>query len=402
MNDIAASSDELEFTLLMPCLNEAETLATCVAKALSSLERLNIRGEVVVADNGSTDGSQGAARKAGARVIDVPMRGYGAAILSGIEGARGKYIIMGDADDSYDWSSLGAFVEQLRGGHQLVMGCRLPRGGGTIVPSAMPIHHRWLGNPVLSFIGRLLFRSPITDFHCGLRGFNRDAIKSLGLQTTGMEFASEMVIKATLAALRIGEVPITLSPDGRSRPPHLRSWRDGWRHLRFMLAFSPKWLFLVPGFGAFIVGLTGLAALIPGPLQLGPVHLGVNSMLFFSVLAIVSFQWIQFGISARVYMMVQGLLPDDATLLWWSRRIHMEHGLLLGLLVTVAGAGLFGSAIYRWASGGFGDLSYPVVLRTTIPAVTALALGTQMILGSFFLSILGVPRRRVPQPGNEG
>ena len=269
----------MKLSVVMPCLNEAETLASCIRKAQQSLTDLAIQGEVLIADNGSSDGSQELARSLGARVVDIAQKGYGHALRGGIEAAAGKFIIMADSDDSYDFSKLRPFVEKLQAGHDLVMGCRMPWGGGTVLPGAMPWKHRWIGNPVLSFIGRLFFKCPVTDFHCGLRGFTKTAYLKMDLRTTGMELASEMVIKATLQNMKITEVPITLHPDGRSRPPHLRSWRDGWRHLRFMMLFSPRWLFLIPGISLGAVGGLFLSLLAFQPLSLGPVVLDINSML---------------------------------------------------------------------------------------------------------------------------
>src|ERR1017187_4321484 len=283
----------------MPCLDEAETIGTCVRKALASLSKLGIRGEVLVADNGSTDGSVKIARDLGARVVDIPRKGYGNALRGGIEGARGKWIIMGDSDDSYDFSNLGPFVEKFRQGYELVMGCRMPYGGGTILPGAMPWKHRWIGNPALSFIGRLFFRCPVTDFHCGLRGLTREAFERMQLKTMGMEFASEMVIKSMLRRLKIAEVPITLHKDGRSRPPHLRSWRDGWRHLRFMLLFSPRWLFLWPGLAMLFLGFALFVPLSIGPVNIGRVQFNTNTLLVTGMMVIVGFQVLFFGVFTR-------------------------------------------------------------------------------------------------------
>ena len=313
-----------ELTILMPCLNEAETVAVCIDKANDSLARAGVDGEVLIADNGSTDGSQEIAREHGARVIEVDQPGYGAALRGGIEAARGRYVIMGDADDSYDFSRLDGFIAKLREGYQLVMGNRF-RGG--IAPGAMPKLHRYLGNPVLSFVGRLFFRSPVRDFHCGLRGFDREAILALGLVTPGMEFASEMVVKATLNQLRLTEVPTTLSPDGRGRAPHLRSWRDGWRHLRFLLIFSPRWLFLYPGLVLLVVGIIGLLALLPGPLAIAGIVLDIHTMLFASLAVIIGNQTVQLGLFSRLYGTRAGLLPDDPTIGRLFAFTTLERGL---------------------------------------------------------------------------
>src|SRR4051812_30685069 len=321
-------AEDIELSIVMPCLNEAETLEKCIVKAQAYLVRTGIAGEVVIGDNGSTDGSQDIARKAGARIVDVPIRGYGAALMGAIEGSRGKYVIMGDSDDSYDFSNLDLFVAKLREGYDLVMGNRF-KGG--IQPGAMPFLHRYLGNPVLSFIGRLFFKSAIRDFHCGLRGFRQDIVKILGLQTTGMEFASELVVKSTLFKLKIAEVPTTLDKDGRSRPPHLRTWRDGWRHLRFMLLYSPRWLFLYPGAVLMIAGLLLGGALLPGPLKVSErVGLDVHTLLFAFAAVLRGFQGVAFAVCARVYALQEGLLPTDPALERMLSRFTLETGLIVG------------------------------------------------------------------------
>lgn len=391
---------DLELTCLMPCLDEAETLATCVEKALRGLAELGIEGEVLVADNGSTDGSQEIAAAAGARVVPVPTRGYGAALAGGIAVARGRFVIMGDADDSYDWSNLGPLVAALREGADLVMGCRLPKGGGTILPGAMPFLHRWLGNPGLSFVGRVLFGCPVTDFHCGLRGFRRNRMRELDLRTTGMEFASEMVIKATLHGLRIAEVPITLHPDGRSRPPHLRTWRDGWRHLRFMLLFAPHWLFTLPGGLAMLLGGAGFLAVLPGPLFIGGVGLDVHSMLVFAFAALLGLQLVCFGLSARVFAIREGLLPDDPWLLGILRRWTLEVGLLLGLALGAGGVALLLAAVRAWAAVDYGEFDYETGLRLVIPAVSLMAFGVQVFFTSFFLASFAPEDRPRGAPGS--
>ncbi len=392
------ASGELELTLLMPCLDEAETLEVCIGKALSAIARLGLAAEVLVADNGSSDGSTEIARRCGARVVDVEERGYGAALIGGIEAARGRYVIMGDADDSYDWSKIDPLLEGLRQGHDLVMGCRLPWGGGTIVPGAMPWLHRWLGNPVLSFLGRLLFKSPITDFHCGMRGFSRDAMVRLDLQSTGMEFASEMVLAASLARLSISEVPITLHPDGRTRPPHLRTFRDGWRHLRFMLLYSPRWLFLIPGLIILACGVFGMALLLPAPMVIGRVAFDVNTMLVCSLACLVGEQCIIFGVSARILATRRGLLPPDQLLGVIFQRVRLEVGLIIGLILLVLGGTLLLGGVAYWASYDFAELSYPVGLRIVIPAVTLLALGVQTVFAAFFLSMLGLEKKQPTRP----
>jgi len=374
----------------MPCLNEAETLAVCIEKAQASLRELNVAGEIVIADNGSTDGSQEIARTLNARVVDVALKGYGNALMAGIAAAEGKYVIMGDADDSYEFSALGPFIDKLRAGYDLVMGNRF-RGG--IKPGAMPPLHRYLGNPVLTFIGRLFFRSPVSDFHCGLRGFSKAAVTKLDLRTTGMEFASEMVVKATLQKMRIAEVPTTLSPDGRSRPPHLRSWRDGWRHLRFLLLYSPRWLFLYPGVVLMIAGLLVAACLLPGPRVVGSITFDVHTLLYASMAVLIGFQAIVFAMFTKVFAISEGLLPDDPRLDTVMNFITLEVGLIVGLLLVFFG--LAGSiyAVVFWDQRSFGVLDPERTLRIVIPAVTSLMLGSQILLSSFFLSILGLRRR---------
>jgi len=385
----AETIEEIEVTVLMPCLNEAETLEQCIIKAQRGLADIGVRGEVVIGDNGSTDGSQDLARSLGARVVDVPIRGYGAALLGGIREARGRYIIMGDSDDSYDFSRLGLFVEKLREGYDLVMGNRF-RGG--IAPGAMPPLHRYLGNPVLSGIGRLFFASPVRDFHCGLRGFNRASIMALGLRTTGMEFASEMVVKATIQRLRITEVPTTLSPDGRSRPPHLRSWRDGWRHLRFLLLFSPRFLFLFPGFLLAGVGLATIAWLLPGPQMIGSVSFDVNTLLFASAAVIIGAKLILFWLYAKVFAVSEGLLPPDPRLERLFKYVTLEVGVILGALTFVAGIVLALLGVAEWRAAEFGTLDVRRSLRWAVSSVTLMVLGSQGIFASFFLSVLGLRR----------
>lgn len=383
-------TQELELTILMPCLNEAETLGTCIRKAHAWLEACHVSGEVIIADNGSTDGSRRIAELMNARVIPVPMKGYGSALLGGISAARGKYIIMGDADDSYDFSNLMPFLEKLRAGYELVMGNRF-RGG--IQRGAMPRLHRYLGNPVLTTIGRLFFHSPCRDFHCGLRGFRRDTILNLDLRATGMEFASEMVVKATIHRLRIAEVPTTLFPDGRSRAPHLRSWRDGWRHLRFLLLFSPKWLFLYPGAALIGGGLLIGAWLISGPIQVGRVGFDVQTMLYCAGAIVIGLQGILFAVFSKVFAIQEGFLPPDPRLARAFRWITLESGIVFGAFLILLG--LVGSvyAVGLWGDADYGALSSTRSLRLVIPSITTLILGFQVILGSFFLSVLGLQRK---------
>jgi hypothetical protein len=387
-------TQNVELTVVMPCLNEAETVATCVRKAAAFLAEHHIDGEVVVADNGSTDGSQFLASEAGARVIAITDQGYGNALLGGIAAARGRYVIMGDADDSYDFTALMPFVDRLRAGADLVMGNRFQGG---IAPGAMPALHRYLGNPVLSFIGRLFFRSNIGDFHCGLRGFRSDSVLALGLQASGMEFASEMVVKATLAGQQVEEVPTTLSPDGRSRPPHLRSWRDGWRHLRFLLLFSPRWLFLVPGTALFGLGLVIGIAVTCAPLRAGAMTFDPSTLAVASAMVVIGFQAVLFAFFTQVYASEEGFLPQGAMVNRLLAVWDLERVLLAGGLLALAGfAGLVASfAVWDGAP------------RVILPSVTALILSCQLILSAFFLSILGIRHTRHPMPldvdrGSEG
>jgi glycosyltransferase involved in cell wall biosynthesis len=380
----------MELTVVLPCLNEAETLAVCIRKAKASIAGLGIDGEVVVADNGSTDGSQDIARAEGARVVDVPIRGYGAALTAGIADAEGEFVIMGDADDSYDLSNLGPFVEALRGGADLVMGNRF---AGGIEPGAMPALHRYLGNPALTAIGRFLFRSPVKDFHCGLRGFRREAILELDLRTTGMEFASEMVVKATLNKLNIVEVPTTLSPDGRSRAPHLRRWHDGWRHLRFLLLYSPRWLFLYPGVVLFLVGLVLGGVLLAGPIQIGEHALDVSALVYAMAAVLIGFQAILFAAFSRAFVANEGLMPPSPGMQRAFKVLNLERGLIIGLLLLIVGVGLAIYGFIIWGSSDFGALDAGDAIRLAVPAATLSVLGFETIMGSFFLSVLGLSRR---------
>ena len=377
-------------TILMPCLNEAETLAFCVRQAVTALRDNNVAGEVLVADNGSTDGSQQIATDEGARVVNVPTRGYGAALIAGIEAARGKYVLMADADASYHFEHLPRFLPKLDEGYDLVMGNRF---SGSIEPGAMPPLHRYLGNPVLSSIGRIFFRIPVRDFHCGLRAFRRDPILALNLRTTGMEFASEMVVKSSLAGLRMTEVPTTLSPDGRSRPPHLRSWRDGWRHLRFLLLFSPRWLFLIPGVVTFFVGVLLSLWLIPGPQTVGRWTFDVDTLTYALGLVLIGAHISVFAVSARVFGTQEGFLPPNPKFERIFNYINLEVGLLFGAALLLLGLGILGYALHIWHGAGFGNLSPQRMLRLTLPSATCFMLGVEAIFGSFFLSLLGMNRR---------
>jgi hypothetical protein len=384
-------SASCELTILMPCLNEAETLGVCIAKAVDYLGRSGVHGEVLIADNGSTDGSQAIAIAAGARVVGIAAKGYGSALLGGIRAARGRYVIMGDSDDSYDFGDLDAFVEKLRDGQALVMGNRF-KGG--IKPGAMPALHRYLGNPVLTTVGRLFFRSPCGDFHCGLRGFDRAAILALDLQAPGMEFASEMVVKATIHGLAITEVPTTLSPDGRSRPPHLRSWRDGWRHLRFLLLFSPRWLFLYPGLGLMASGAAMMAWLLPAPREIFGVTLDIHTLFYASLCVVVGFHSALFYIFARLYGMREGLAPPDERFLRMTGMLTLEAGLLAGAALLFLGLVLAVLAVSTWTETAFGNLVPESTMRLVIPSGTCILLAFQTAYGAFFLSVLGIRSSR--------
>ncbi len=390
----------LDLTILMPCLNEAETLVACIAKAKLGIERAGVPGEVLIADNGSTDGSIELAERHGARVVHVTKKGYGNALRGGIEAAQGRWILMGDADDSYDFSEAPRFVEKLREGHDMVMGCRLPKGGGTIMPGAMPFKNRWLGNPVLSFLGRLLFRTPIRDFHCGLRAFTRDAYERMATKTTGMEFASEMVMKSSIQEMRVAEVPITLHKDGRSRPPHLKPWRDGWRHLRFMLIYSPRWLFLMPGIFSAAVGALAALAIFFGPLQFGHVQLDAGTLAVACMLFTIGVQLVAFAFFAKVFAIGEGLLPDDPRFSRVFRFFTLEKGLIAGAVTLTAGLGLLAWSVWIWKMAGFGAMPYPANLRRIIAAATLIIVGHQVMAASWFLSVLGLKTtsRKPPEP----
>ncbi len=380
-------NEQYELTILMPCLNEAETLAACINKANTYLKESGVHGEVVVADNGSTDGSQKIAEEHGARVVNVPEKGYGAALIGGCNGARGKYVIMGDADDSYDFLHLAPFVEKLREGYDLVMGNRF-KGG--IEPGAMPPLHRYLGNPVLSFIARLFFPCKIGDYHCGLRGYNRESILKLGLVTTGMEYASEMVVKATLNHLKIAEVPTTLKKDGRSHAPHLRSWSDGWRHLKFLLMHSPNWLFMYPGLILFFLGLALTVVLSLGNIQIGAVGLGVHTLMYAAAAMMVGFNLVMFSLFVRSYASVTGFIPTESRLDRWLGETSTEKGVLLGIFLFLAGIAVTIAAFCIWGKTGFGGLSPESMMRITIPAMLLIVVGIEVVFGSFFIGILHI------------
>ena len=377
--------NDIELTILMPCLDEAETIATCVDKARSFLETEGVSGEVLVADNGSTDGSQQIAREHGARVVDVPERGYGAALRGGNSHARGRYVIMGDADDSYDFLHLMPFLEKLRAGSDLVMGNRF---AGGIEPGAMPPLHRYPGNPVLSFLGRMFFGSSIGDFHCGLRGYRRESIDALGLRTNGMEYASEMVVAATLAGLSVCEVPTTLSRDGRSRQPHLRTFRDGWRHLKFLLVNCPRWLFLYPGLALLVIGLVGLVALARGPVTLGQVTFDIHTMLFMAGFVVVGLQIVLFGMLAGSYAATSGYRRADAGCDERPEPLSTERLVVIGALLVLIGLVLAIGAFGGWASAGYGDLDPQQTMRPVIIAWTFVIAGMQVVADGFFLGVI--------------
>ena len=382
--------EQCNLSIVMPCLNEAETLETCISKAKGFLQKSGMRGEIIIADNGSTDGSLRLAEKAKVSIVHVAQKGYGSALLGGIEAARGEFVIMGDADDSYDFSDLGGFVEALESGYDLVMGNRF-KGG--IRPGAMPFLHRYLGNPVLSWLARLFFKSNIGDFHCGLRGLRRDAILALNLQTTGMEFASEMIVKATLRGLKIKEVPTILYPDGRTRPPHLRTWSDGWRHLRFLLLYSPRWLFFYPGLALTVLGILISAFLLPGPRRVGNVTLDINTLMYASLLTIVGVQAVLFSLFTTVFGVNAGLLPRDPLTEQFVQRIGLEKGILLSLGMILLGfASSIGALVY-WSQNLFGEIDPTFSMRLVIPGAVLFTLGFQALFASFFLSILNTKLR---------
>jgi len=388
---VSNMNDPIELSIVMPCLNEARTVQICIEKALRGIRALGISGEVIVADNGSTDDSCAIASAAGARVVSVQTKGYGAALMGGIAAANGRYVLMADADASYDLEAIGPFVERLRTGDDLVMGNRF-KGG--IEPGAMPSLHRYVGNPVLSFVARLFFGGGVGDFHSGMRAFRTDAIRKLDLRTTGMEFASEMAVKAHLHQLKVSEVPIHLYPDKRGRPPHLRTWRDGWRHLRFLLLYSPRWLFLYPGAALMLVGaLVGLW-LLPGTQVAGGVGFDVHTLIYAAGAVILGFQAVAFALFTKIFAISEGLLPEDPRLNRLFRYITLEWGLVSGAVLLIVGVGAGIAAVRLWQEASFGALDQTGrTLRIVIVSVTALALGLEMILASFFFSVLGLRRR---------
>jgi glycosyltransferase involved in cell wall biosynthesis len=382
-----------EVSVVMPCLNEADTLGSCVEKAQRAMREAGIDGEVIVADNGSTDGSREIADALGARVVPVAARGYGNALMGGIESARGRYVIMGDADDSYDFGEIPKFVAKLREGADLVQGCRLPSGGGTVMPNAMPPLHRWFGNPMLSLIAKWWFRTPVHDVYCGMRGFTVEAYRRFALQCTGMEFATEMIVKASLHRQRIAEVPITLHPDGRKvHPPHLRTFRDGWRTLRLFLLFTPRWLFLVPGLALIVSGIFGYVVALPG-MTIGRATFDVHTLLFASLALIAGQQSLAFALFTKSFAIAEGLLPMDPRAARFFALATLERGLLIGGASIVLGVGLLAVVAVGWWQSGFGPLDYPRTLRLAIPGATLSALGLHTMFASFFVSILGLRRR---------
>jgi glycosyltransferase involved in cell wall biosynthesis len=386
-------NDTVELTIVMPCLNEEETLAQCIEKAHVGIQRSGVRGEILVADNGSEDNSVAIAEKLGVRVVHVKERGYGNALRGGIQAASGKWIVMGDADESYDFSETDRFIRKFHEGFELVIGCRLPNGGGKVMPGAMPFSHRWLGNPLFSQMARHMFSAPIHDVNCGLRGFTRELYDRLELQCEGMEFAPEMIIKASLHGARIVEIPIVLHLDGRrTSAPHLRTVRDGWRTLRFFLIFSPRWLFLVPGFIFVFLGLAGYAVAFPR-MQISGVTFDVHTLLFSSLAILMGYQSVLFAILAKTFAIREGLLPKDPRFDRFFNVIYLESGLAIGAAAFLSGLVLLGVAVLQWKSVHFGNLDYAVTMRWVIPGATLTALGFQTVLSSFFVSILGMKRR---------
>lgn len=393
LDKTAVATSDLELSIVMPCLNEAETIGTCIQKAQAFLRRYDVRGEIVVADNGSTDGSQAIARLMGARVVSVTAKGYGNALMGGITAARGRYIIMGDADDSYDFLDLGRFVDKLREGHDLVMGCRLPWGGGTVKPDAMPFLHRWWGNPMFTIMARRWFGAPINDVYCGLRGFSKALFQRLNLRCTGMEFATEMIIKSSLYREKIAEVPITLHRDGRTaHPPHLKTYRDGWRTLRFFLMYSPRWLFVIPGAILMALGVVGYAIAMPG-LTIKGVTFDAHTLLFASLAILCGYQSVLFAIFSKTFAISECLMPEDPKLKRFFSVMYLERGLILSGLGLLVGVGLLLTAVQQWKLAAFGQLDYAKTMRLVVPGATLTALSFQTILSSFFVSILGMRRR---------
>jgi len=387
------AAPDVDVSVVIPCLNEADTLETCIDKAERAMRANGLAGEIIVADNGSTDGSQAIALRRGARLLAVAVRGYGAALDAGICAARSEFVIMGDADDSYDFGEVPRFVAKLREGYDLVQGCRFPRGGGRILPGAMPFLHRWLGNPLLSALVRRMFRAPVTDVYCGLRGFRKTHYRRLDQRCIGMEFATEMVIKSTLYGARIAEIPVTLHPDGRrSHAPHLKTFRDGWRTLRFFLMYSPRWLFLFPGLALVLVGLVGYALALPG-LTITGVTFDAHTLLFASLAILCGYQSVLFAIFSKTFAISEGLMPPDPRMDRFFALVNLERGLAVAVAALAVGVALLGGAVVQWGAHGFGPLDYAYTMRRVIPGMTLTALGFQTMLSSFFVSILGMHKR---------
>lgn len=383
----------VELSIVMPCLNEADTLEACIAKAQRALRQHDIPGEIIVADNDSSDESVDIAKRMGARVIHVEAKGYGNALKSGIDASRGQFIVMGDADDSYDFGEIPQFLEKLRQGFDLVQGCRLPSGGGRVMPGAMPSLHRWWGNPMFSFMVRRMFLAPIHDVYCGLRGFTKNLYKRLDLRCTGMEFATEMIIKSTLYGASIAEVPITLHPDGRkSHAPHLKTFRDGWRTLRFFLIYSPRWLFLTPGKLLVILGLIGYGLALPG-VTIHGVTFDAHTLLFASLAILLGFQSIIFAVFAKTFAIGEGLLPEDRRITRFLKAVNLERGLMVGAGAFIIGSIFLLTSINEWRLNEFGQLDYSHTMRWVIPGVALTSLGCQIVLASFFMALLGMRRR---------
>jgi hypothetical protein len=381
---------DVEVSVVLPCLDEAETIAICIKKILAVFRELDINGEVVIGDNGSTDGSQKIARELGAHVVDVSERGYGAALKGGFAAAKGKFLMMGDADDSYDFNEIPKFLEPLRAGAEFVIGCRLPSGGGKIMPGAMPPLHRWLGTPVLTIISRIFFSTKIHDINCGMRGFRKDVYERMNLRSSGMEFASEMVMKSALLKVQTVEVPITLHPDGRTREPHLRTWRDGWRHLRFMLLYSPRWLFIIPGLILLLTGLLGVSALATGTVTIAGIGFSTNTQIVGAMCVLLGFQIFSFGLFANSFAVSQGFLPGGSALDRFVELISLESLVVLGLTIGIVGVGVLVWALLLWEATGFGALNPMFVPRIVIPAITMITLGTQIVFSGFMLGLLGL------------
>ena len=394
MNSDPTRSSDIEVSVVMPCLNEADTLAACIRRAQEALRDSGIKGEIIIADNGSTDGSPEIAKELGTRLVSVPEKGYGSALMGGIEAARGRFVIMADADESYDLGDVPRFVERLREGFDLVMGCRLERGGGKVMPNAMPTLHRWWGNPMFSWLARFWFKSELNDVHCGIRGFTKDLYHRLDQRCTGMEFATEMTIKASLGGYRVSEIPVTLHPDGRrSHPPHLKTFRDGWRHMRLYLVYTPRYLFLVPGTALVLLGLLGYALALP-QMRIGGIKFDVNTLLFSSLFLLCGYQSIIFAIFTKVFAIQERLLPKDPKIDRFFEFVNLERGLMFSAAALLLGVALLGMGLRDWYLAGFGDLDYAHTLRWVIPGATITALAVQTVFSSFFATVLGLKRKK--------